>query len=181
MRFLYVRHGESEANAATVIGTPFTKLTQKGIAQAQKTGVELQGQDVALIVCSPFIRAQQTAEMIAGEIGIDLKHIKIIEDLHERRMGVVEGTPKKHESEWFYGKTDVEGMESQEDLLSRSARALEQINEAAKDVQGSVVVVGHAVSGFYLLQVAKGNLTPEALDDFHQMPNADFIVVDTTD
>lgn len=178
MRFLYVRHGESEANAAATIGIPSTKLTSKGIAQAQKTGVELQDQNVALIICSPFIRAQQTAEIIAGEVGVDLRHIVVIDELHERRMGVIEGAPKEQESEWFYGKTDVEGMESQEDLLARSARALKRIEELARDVDGSIVVVGHAVSGFYLLQVAKGNTSPGELEDFHQMPNADYIVVE---
>ncbi|MBP9852747.1 MAG: putative phosphatase [Patescibacteria group bacterium] len=174
--FLYVRHGESEANAAKIVGTPFAKLTENGIAQARKTGEELREEGATYIVCSPFIRAQQTAEIIAGELGIELRHIALMHELHERRMGAAEGQPKVNETEWFYGPTDVEGMEGQQELIDRSHVALAKIKQLSQT--GKVIVVGHAVSGFYLIQAAKGVTRPEELEDFHQMPNADYIRVE---
>ena len=70
MKILFVRHGKSLANANLTVGTPTTSLAEEVLEQARKTGQDLRGENVSTIVCSPFIRAQQTAELIAAELGL---------------------------------------------------------------------------------------------------------------
>jgi broad specificity phosphatase PhoE len=178
MKILFVRHGTSLANAGGIVGLPTVRLAEEGLEQARKTGQDLQRENVTRIVCSPFIRAQQTAEIIAGEIGIPLDQITIIEELHERRMGDLEGKPKVHETPYFYQNDSEHGFETQAELIARMQRALQKITEIAKNTDGATVAVGHATSGFYLLQVAKGKKTFSEFDPVSQMSNAEFVEVE---
>ena len=131
------------------------------------------------IACSPFLRAQQTAELIAGELGLGVHDITIIDELHERRMGELEGGPKNHETSFFYQNDTDFGFESQADLIARVSTALKEVKQLAAKTDGTTVVVGHATSGFYFLQVAKGHHSFEEFDHVSQMDNAEFIEVQT--
>jgi broad specificity phosphatase PhoE len=178
MRILFVRHGKSIANATGMVGTPDTPLSEVGLEQARITGQDLRGQNVTRVVCSPFRRAQQTAEIIAGELGITLDQITVIPDLYERRMGTFEGNPKQCETAYFYENDKENEFESQAELISRLKRALDQITEIAKNTNGTTVAVGHATSGFYFLQVARGKETYKEFDSINQMGNAEFVEVE---
>ena len=175
MRILFVRHGKSLANATGMIGVPETPLAEEGLEQARLTGQDLRAENVTHVVCSPFLRAQQTAEIIAGEVGVPLAEISIINELHERRMGELEGKPKEQPTEFFY-KNDADfGFESQADLIARLQIALAKVRQLAAESAGSIVVVGHAASGFYLQQIAKGKTTYSEFEPFVQMDNAEFV------
>jgi uncharacterized phosphatase len=177
-KILFVRHGKSMANASLTIGEPTTPLAEEGLEQARITGQDLKGQNVTKIVCSPFLRAQQTAEIIAGELGIPLTNITIIDELHERRMGELEGGPKTYATEYYYQNDSDHGFESQHDLITRMQTALNKVREIAAKQNGAVVVVGHATSGFYLLQVAKGKTEFAEFDPVNQLNNAEFVEVE---
>lgn len=178
MRLLYVRHGKSMANADGTIGVPDTPLAEEGLEQARRTAQELKDKNVTAIACSPYLRARQTAEVIAGELGVHLENIVVVEELRERGMGELEGMPKQHESA-FFAENDTElGFESQSDLIDRSAIALQKIKHIAEQTTGTTVVVGHAVSGMYLLQVAKGKRTFADFEQGYQMKNAEFAEIE---
>lgn len=178
MKLLFVRHGKSLANANSTIGEPDTKLAEEGLEQARVTGQDLSGQNVTQIICSPFIRAQQTAEIIAGELGIAVHDIIIVDELHERRMGDLEGGPKEYETEYFYRNDTEHNFEPRAKLISRMQTALDKVKELATLTSGTTIVVGHATSGFYLLQVAKGRTRFEDFDPVNQMNNTEFIEVE---
>lgn len=178
-RILYVRHGKSLANASLTIGEPDTPLAEEGLEQARVTGQDLRTQNVTKIVCSPFLRAQQTAEIIAGELGIPIHDIIVIDELHERRMGELEGGPKNYETEYFYQNDTEHGFEPQAELITRMQKALGIVMGIANQTKGTIVVVGHATSGFYFLQVAKGRTHFSEFDPVNQMNNAEFIEVST--
>jgi broad specificity phosphatase PhoE len=178
MRILFVRHGTSTANATGMVGTPDTPLTEGGLEQARKTGQDLKNEHVTKIVCSPFLRARQTAEMIASELGITRGDIVIIPDFYERRMGDLEGKPKQKETSYFYENDDENNFETQQELIERLERALSEIKGIASESSGTVVAVGHATSGFYFLQVAKGRKSFQEFDQINQMSNAEFVQVD---
>ena len=177
MRILFVRHGKSIANANATIGEPDTPLAEEGLEQARVTGYDLRSQNVTKIVCSPFIRAQQTAEIIAGELGLPLDSIQVIPEFHERRMGELEGGPKSFETSYYYENDAEHGFETHADLIARMQRALTHIKEVAANTEGTTVAVGHATSGFYFLQVAKGRRNFAEFDPVNQMGNAEFVEV----
>jgi broad specificity phosphatase PhoE len=177
VKIYFVRHGQSEANANGIVADSTPGLTEAGIEQALKTGSELVNHGITLIVCSPYLRAQQTAEIIAGEIGVGIESIKIMDELRERGLGEKEAKPKVNENEWFFMADDEYGIEPRADLLRRMIVALKKIIEH-KPAKGNILIVGHAISGFYLLQAAKGFSKLDELDNFHQMSNADYIEVE---
>jgi uncharacterized phosphatase len=174
----FVRHGKSMANASLTIGQPDTPLAEEGLEQARVTGQDLRGYNVTQIVSSPFLRAQQTAEIIAGELGVPLQSIAIVDELHERRMGNLEGGPKTYETEYYYQNDTDHGFESHAEVIARMQTALQKVSEIASKTTGATVVVGHATSGFYLLQIAKGKTRFADFDAVNQMSNAEFVKID---
>ncbi len=178
MKILFVRHGKSMANVQGVIGVPTTPLAQEGIEQARVTGQDLKSQNVTAIVCSPFLRAQQTAEIIASEVGLPLENIEVINELHERRMGELEGKTKDRESAFFVENDTELRFESQTDLIARLQIALDKVKKIAAGTSGTTVIVGHAASGLYLLQVAKGKQKFADFEPASQIDNAEFVEVE---
>lgn len=72
MELLLIRHGKAEEH-----GHPFgdgaRALTEKGHLQARKVGQFLRRQDLVpdLVLCSPLVRARETAELVCEEAGVD--------------------------------------------------------------------------------------------------------------
>lgn len=88
--FYIFRHGESSYNAQGRIQgrTNNSVLTEKGKAQAEKTGAYLADKKIGAILASPLKRALQTAEIVNKFLNVPL-----IEDEHfiEVNVGVIEG------------------------------------------------------------------------------------------
>ncbi|MEI8229751.1 MAG: class I tRNA ligase family protein [Candidatus Peregrinibacteria bacterium] len=85
-----VRHGESEGNITPVYQgkVPGTNLTAAGKEQAARTAETLDGQEIAVIYCSPLARTQQTAQAIADRTGAT---VIVDERLQEVQFGEYEG------------------------------------------------------------------------------------------
>lgn len=176
--FIFVRHGQSQANANGVIADAHSPLTENGIEQARKTAQEVKEMGITMIGCSPYLRAQQTAETIAGELGIDIAHIKIIDELQERGLGKLENMPKEHNGLWYFTDDTSEGIELRADLLKRMSNCLNIINELSSGENEYMLVVGHSISGFYMMQVAEKKTSVELMDSPALMNNADFIKIE---
>jgi 2,3-bisphosphoglycerate-dependent phosphoglycerate mutase len=175
MQFIFVRHGQSQANADTVIADAHSPLTQNGIEQARRTGLELKDKGITRIICSPYLRARQTAEIIASEIGIDIAHIRMLDDLRERGLGVLEGKHRDYEGLWYFTDDASEGIEPRKRLFDRMKGCLDTIKRLGQ--HDKVLAVGHSISGFYLIEAAAGK-SLDALDSPALMSNADYIEVD---
>ena len=175
-KFIFVRHGQSQANADGVIADAHSPLTENGLEQARKTASEIKDKNITLILCSPYLRAQQTAETIAGELGIAIDQIKIIDELRERGLGVLENNTREHEGIWYFTDEFSEGIELRKALFERMKKCLKHIEQLSE--KETVLVVGHAISGFYLLQAAAGKESVEDMDPPSLMSNADFLEVE---
>lgn len=173
-----MRHGQSTANEKQEIATGLIPLTKKGLKQAQTTAKNVKLLDIVTIATSPLVRAQQTAEIIAAELGIDIAHIKVIDELKERDLGKLEGKPKRHESSYYYTVDNEHKIESLKDITKRMKRCLHKIKILAEE--GTVLVVGHAVSGYYLLELSEGRENYLQFEPPKVIMNADFVVVDLT-
>jgi len=89
-KFIMVRHGQSEGNRErrfTVSSE--VPLTELGRAQARDTARRI-GRlfNPEIIISSPFLRARQTAEIIADELQLP---VEIVHGLHERDLGCLKG------------------------------------------------------------------------------------------
>jgi broad specificity phosphatase PhoE len=166
--FIFVRHGKSQANQDDELAFPDSPLTKEGQAQAKKTARELKSRGITTIVASPYNRAQQTAEIIAKELKI--ADIITLDDLRERGMGNFRGRKREHPELFYYtveGENDVEPCGV---LIARCEAALAQIKKLAET--GTVLVVGHAMSGYYLQQVAAGRRFVQQFTEPKELGNA---------
>ncbi len=171
--FIFVRHGQSQANADSVIANAHSPLTQTGIEQARATAHEVKHLDITQIACSPYLRAQQTAQAIATELGLDIDSIQTIEDLRERGLGIHQNQPRIHEGIWYFTDDTSKGIELRADLLKRMTHCAQQIKNLGTDKK--TLVVGHAISGFYLTQVLSGHATLDQFDPPELMSNAAYV------
>ena len=74
MRLILIRHGQTESNLHHRLDTaaPGAPLTDTGRQQARALVGALRGQDVAVIAASVLQRAQQTAEPLAQQWGLEV-------------------------------------------------------------------------------------------------------------
>lgn len=89
MKLIIVRHGQTNFNLERKLqGVTDNELNDNGKNQAEQTKEKLENETFDLILCSPLIRARQTADIINKE-----RKVKIIYDerLIERDFGEFEG------------------------------------------------------------------------------------------
>jgi broad specificity phosphatase PhoE len=90
--FWFLRHGETEANAADLIaGATDSPLTAQGRAQAKAAAERLTAWPLTAIYSSPLSRARDTADAVARKLGLP---VTVIDGLAERRWGAWEGQPR---------------------------------------------------------------------------------------
>ena len=72
--FYIFRHGQSSYNLAgrTQGRTNDSVLTELGRDQAREVGQKLVGRGVQVIVCSPLVRAQETAKLANLSLGVPI-------------------------------------------------------------------------------------------------------------
>ena len=90
--FYYLRHGETEANAAgTIAGSLDVDLTPLGREQARLAARALASQPITAIYASPLRRARETAQPVAEALGLP---VTILDEIAERNWGDLEGLPR---------------------------------------------------------------------------------------
>jgi broad specificity phosphatase PhoE len=90
VRLLLIRHGQSVGNAAQRIqGWDDQPLTDVGRAQAVALARHLADRyNVCSLYCSPLLRARETAEIIAGQLGLT---VQCDDRLKEHDCGAITG------------------------------------------------------------------------------------------
>ena len=149
-RLFFIRHGETDLNVKQhFAGITEAQLTDDGRTQAQKSGRHLKSNPVAIdwIISSPLARTQETAKIIATEIGFPLENIELNELFLERNFGPLENTSAQKflTTKDSYRKIDtVEGAETIANLQTRAERALQYVKSLPHD---NVLVVSHGAFG----------------------------------
>ncbi len=119
--FLFLRHGETDANARDIIcGSTDLPLNETGLAQAQQAALHLQGLGLERIVTSPLMRARQTAQAAADLLQLPLT---VVDGLAERNWGAWEGAPR----ETLRRDDTPPGGESPQAFATRTRAAFESI------------------------------------------------------
>ncbi len=148
-KLYFIRHGQTEMNVAGIYaGVIETPLTDEGKRQAKNAGKAAKDLGIDLIVASPLGRAQETARIVAKEIGYESAKIKGSPLLIERFFGAMEGQP--NDPSLTYDKFD--GAEDDDSLVHRAHAALAWINSQHAD---HILVVSHGSFGRALRSILK--------------------------
>ena len=92
MKLYIARHGETQWNVENrVSGRTDIPLTEKGLEQAGSLAQKAMGKGIEVILCSPLLRARQTAQAVGDAIGVP---IEIDERLIELDFGIFEGVDR---------------------------------------------------------------------------------------
>lgn len=68
MKLWILRHGEAEAHAAS---DAERNLTEHGRGEVLRSAAHLIGQPISAIIASPYVRAQQTAQLVREALGFE--------------------------------------------------------------------------------------------------------------
>ncbi len=170
-----VRHGESEWNKLNLFtGWKDPDLTEKGIAEAKRAGVQLKAEgfkfDVAFT--SELLRAQHTLQLILAELGQSTLETISDQKLNERDYGELSGL-NKDDARKRWGEEQVliwrrsfdippPGGESLKDTLARVLPYYEAKIWPAVKSGKSVLVAAHGNSLRALIMKLEG-LSGEAI------------------
>lgn len=144
---ILVRHGESSGNRDRIFAADplVLPLTDTGYAQARAAAHCISGlYEVELVITSPFLRAQETARVIADVLETPLQ---IEPELYERDVGIYRGHSYDSLAQAPDFRTDrpwawrPEGGESYEDVMARVSPILDRL--AREHADSDVVVVSH--------------------------------------
>jgi broad specificity phosphatase PhoE len=145
-RLVLIRHGESEGNRVRLFTyTPEVPLTDAGRAQVRAAAewVAARSRPVA-IVSSPFLRARQTAAILAERLALA---VRVEEDLREQSFGELAGQPYaalRDASDYDSARYWLWRPPGGETLVEVAARAGAALDRVAAGAPGNdVVVVSH--------------------------------------
>lgn len=148
MRIYLLRHGESEGNRDMKFrGRSDYVLTERGRHQAECAGRYLEGTEFDAVFSSPLKRAFETAAIVSKYLNCEVQSDEAFNNIE---LGVWEGKKKdeireRYPEEWKVWisepeKLIIDGMESLNDVIRRTATAAENIR---KSYTGNVLIVTH--------------------------------------
>ncbi|WP_194395544.1 histidine phosphatase family protein [Microbacterium atlanticum] len=168
---ILIRHGETDWNRDRRIqGSTDIPLNDDGRAQARATAALLRERlpltTPPAVVSSDLLRARETAEIIAGELGLAAP--RTYPGLRERAYGQAEGVGidefRRRWGDWY--TAEVPGAEPWADLRARGiealGRAVRDHRRATAPAGSSLIVVSHgALIREMIRHATAGELPPE--------------------
>ena len=159
--YFVMRHGQAENNVQKIFDPTDEKkypLTEKGRADVLARGKELKGKSITKIFASPFARTKETAEIVAGELGIAVSAIVFDTRLRELGFGSFAGQGKMAE---YLAYRDAHayderlpGGESYQDTKNRFGEFLYEMEKTHRGE--NILIVTHGIGGEVLPSVAMG-------------------------
>jgi len=173
--YLLVRHGHSEKQVSNVMSSwPEKKklpLTEKGIQQVRRIARQLKKGNVDLIISSDLLRAKQTAQILAKELGMNVAHDKRLREvdtgkMNGKKIGELRKIwGKKGETELeHYLRRFVDPLPGGESWLDVQKRMYEALCDLEKKHRGkTIVLVSHELPLTLLETTLKGLPRQEAV------------------
>lgn len=188
-RVFLVRHGITDWHVAQrVLGHRDIPLNEEGVAQAEAAAAALAGLPLVEVISSPLVRALQTAELVARNIGIEVARDPRLIDL---RVGKWEGMTYAEvaaHSEYKEFIADplserIPGAESMTDVKTRAIAAVDQALEDNPSGNGIAVVthagiirillthyLGSPPANYHRIRVAPGSISVLSFADGRELP-----------
>ncbi|MDP1624790.1 MAG: class I tRNA ligase family protein [bacterium] len=143
--YTLMRHGEAESNVLGISNSDHTKkyhLTDNGKEQTRARAKELKKTGIDLIIASDFMRTEETARIVAEELGIPAKDIVYDVRLREYNVGPErEGKPWRSTEDYVREHGPYPGMETPASLKKRVFAAMYDID---RKYQGKkILIISH--------------------------------------
>ncbi len=183
---ILLRHGQSEFNVVYNLtrvdpGIPDPRLTEEGRRQARSAADALAGHPVERLIASPYTRALETAEIVAGALGLA---IEIEEMVREHCLFHCDiGTPRSDLARRWpaldFGRLEERWWpnldETEEVLLQRAERFRRRMTERADWDRTAIVSHWGFIRALTGQRIANGQLLRF---DPHSREAADLAPVD---
>jgi len=152
-KIYFVRHGESEGNRFKIHQSTDTPLTEIGLSQAEIVALRFNKiPDVEIIITSPCLRAQQTANAIANKNNLRIETNELFTEKripsqliglsHQSQQSLtIRGEIDKHLFEQD-GKWRHSDEETVHEFVQRAGQVLEFLSQRA---ESKIIVVCHAL------------------------------------
>ena len=149
-------------------------MNSTGIEQVRTAAKAIDKNEWDLILTSPLVRARQTAEIIAEQLGVQEIHQQDL--LIERSFGEAEGLGYEQWKSKYSNLDDLPGGESKTELLARSKLLLDTFAENHPGKR--ILAISHGALIRTVLTIASGNQLPR---DGERLGNASLNVVSHQD
>ncbi|MBI2024835.1 MAG: class I tRNA ligase family protein [Candidatus Harrisonbacteria bacterium] len=176
-RFFIARHSEAEHNISGTLangsesGNNASKLTEKGVKQAESMAKEFTKKKIDVIYHSPLARTKEVAQIIAKATGA--------ETIADKRLTEVNGGSFNNRSVGEFGaffKSKMErfsktppGGENYSDIKKRMLEAIRDINQ--KHNEKNILIVSHG-DPLFVLEGAVQGLSNEKISEISSLPVA---------
>ena len=158
--FAFIRHGQTDWNRDDRLqGSSDIPLNDTGRTQAHEAAELLRDGDWHVVMSSPLLRARETAEIIAADLGIELGPSYPM--LIERDYGTLEGESSSEIVARFPDR-DYPGAEPLSSVVARGVAGLTQI--ALDFADRNTVIVCHGTIIRYTLASLAGRRLPGILN-----------------
>ena len=158
----FVRHGATDWNdnidsngnpAPKCQGIADIPINNRGQEQARKTAEFIKDIHFDRVICSPLLRAQQTANIIyQGNTPIELDN-RII----ERDFGAFEGlTRKEFDFLGYWNRNTCDNFNTGESIVDVEKRVFELLEELRLHTEQNVLIVSHGGLGCVLVSYFRG-------------------------
>ncbi|MEQ1561179.1 MAG: class I tRNA ligase family protein, partial [Nitrospira sp.] len=187
-KYFVMRHGQTEGNIKQIWNVDEKKedkLTDIGIERVKEAGEFLAEKKIDMIFVSPFVRAEETAEIVAEKAGIHFDEVVVDDRLAEWNVGnefdgkdIEDYFSLRNKSEDRYGFKVKDG-ESYKDVLKRAGEFLYDVE--SKYSGKNILIISHGATTRALNLVASG-FSYESLykstRDFKNFDNAEVRDID---
>ncbi|MCC7004596.1 class I tRNA ligase family protein [Candidatus Nomurabacteria bacterium] len=150
-KYFVMRHGQGEQNVVDIRSSkadaPY-HLTDLGKKEAHDSAIELKGKGITKIICSPFVRTRETAEIVADVLDFPKNQIVIEDRVSEYNHGSFDGKTSAEFNEWRKSAnagfdTKAPGGESLKDAKIRIAEFVYELENKYKGE--NILIVSHGV------------------------------------
>lgn len=147
-RFYIVRHGQTLLNAQHIKQDAGGGLSEEGTEQARRIGLFLGSFGIEAIYASPFERAKQTAEIIAGYLKVPVAYSDLLRE-RKNPSEVIGKSTRDAEVEHIVSQIDLTfhpddyRYSDEENFLDLKTRAVACLSYLASRPEQTICVVTH--------------------------------------
>lgn len=161
MKFYVTRHGQTPWNQENLVsGVTDISLNETGMEQARQTAEKLKDIPLDRVICSPLLRARQTAQLICQ--GRNLP-IAIDQRIIEQNYGIFEGKSRFNPDFLNHKKMFATRYPGGESHMMTARRVYDFLEDTARKYAGETVLV-----------VCHGGICRVIESYFHDMTNEEY-------